>query len=102
MTRDIAIDMAREMARHVDAGKSGGHAVAAILQAFPAATAADMKRAMHIGLDQMEMWEEQWEEEASKAHLLFHGGSDAEIKAAFERTKLSAETLFPKPDKTRS
>jgi hypothetical protein len=36
------------------------------------------------------------------ADLLFNGGADAEIRAAIERTKLSAETLLPEPDKTKS
>jgi hypothetical protein len=89
--------MAREMARHVDAGSS------AMLKAFPTATAADMQRALQIGLDQMK-WEDEREEAVRKvADLLFNGGTDAEIKAAIERTKLSAETtLLRQPDKSKS
>jgi uncharacterized protein (DUF433 family) len=100
---DIAVDMGREMARHVDAGSSSDEIDAAMLKAFPTATAADMQRALQIGLDQMKMWEDEREEAVRKvAELLFNGGTDAEIKAAIERTKLSAETLFPKPDKAKS
>ena len=99
---DIAVDMAREMARHVDAGSSSDEIDAAMLKAFPTATAADMQRALQIGLDQMK-WEDEREEAVRKvAELLFNGATDAEIKAAIERTKLSAETLFPKPDKSKS
>jgi hypothetical protein len=48
-------------------------------------------------------WEDEREEAQRKvADLLFNGGTDAEIKAAIERTKLSTETLFPKPDKSKS
>jgi len=65
--------------------------------------AADMQRARQIGLDQMKMWDDEREEAVRKvAELLFNGGTDAGIKAAIERTKLSAETLFPKPDNSKS
>ena len=65
--------------------------------------AADMQRALQIGLDQMKMWDDEREEAVRKvAELLFNGGTDAGINAAIERTKLSAETLFAKPDKSKS
>ena len=100
---DIAVDMAREMARHVDAGSSSDEIEAAMLKAFPTATAADMQRALQIGLDQMKMCEDDREEAMRKVvDLLFKGATDGEIQAAFQRTKLSAETLFPKPDKPKS
>ena len=100
---DIAVDMAREMARHVDAASSLDEIDTAMLKAFPTATAADMQRALQIGLDQMKMWDDEREEAVRKvAELLFNGGIDAGINAAIERTKLSAETLFAKPDKSKS
>ena len=69
--RDRAIDIAREMARHIDAGSSQEEISAAIRRAF--------------------------------AELVGSGASPAaEIDAAISRTKLSAETSFPKPDKTKS
>ena len=62
-----------------------------------------MQRALQIGLDQMKMSEDEREEAVRKVvDLLFNGGTDAEIKAAIERTKLSAETLLPEPDNTKS
>ena len=100
---NIAVEMAREMARCIDAGSSSDEVNAAMLKAFPTAIAADMQRALQIGLDQMKMWEDEREEAVRKvAELLFNGGTDAEIKAAIERIKLSTETLFPKPDKSKS
>jgi hypothetical protein len=71
--RDRAIDIAREMARHIDAGSSQEEISAAIRRAF-----------------------------AVFADLMVSGAPAEEIDAAVNPTKLSAETLFPKPDKTNS
>jgi hypothetical protein len=68
---DRAIDITREMVRHIDAGSSQQEISAAIRRAF--------------------------------ADLMVSGASPAaEIDIAISRTKLSAATLFPKPDKTKS
>jgi type II secretory pathway component PulF len=86
MTRkpDIAIEIAREMARQLDAGKSFSEAAAVIPKVFPTATAADVERAGLIYYDELEMVLEQREE--------------ANTDTAF--AKSICETLFPKPDKT--
>jgi hypothetical protein len=68
--RDRAIGIAREMARHIDAGSSQEEISAVIRRAF--------------------------------ADLMANASPPAEIDAAISRTKLSAEILFPKPDKTKS
>jgi hypothetical protein len=50
-------DMAREMTRLMDAGKSSEECATEILRMFPSATGADLERALCIGLDHLEMLE---------------------------------------------
>ena len=111
MTRMVNhFDMAREMARLVDAGgKSADALVAEMRRMFPTATAADYERAKRIGLDRVEMLEEERQAAArSFADKWFNGAPeqviDASIHLHLRDSKLqpSAETLFPKPDKTKS
>jgi len=100
-------DMAREMARLVDAGKSTDETVTEMLRMFPTATAGDCQRAMRIGLERLEMLED---ERNAAAHnladqLFGRSTKDKEaIDAAVRQVQMlpSAETLFPEPDKSKS
>jgi hypothetical protein len=98
-------DMAREVAHLVDTGKSDDETVAEMLRMFPTATAADCQRAMRIGLERLDMLDE---ERYAAAHnlveLWFEGAPNPVIDAAIQRAQLrpSAETLFPKPDASKS
>jgi hypothetical protein len=98
-----ALDIAREMARHFERGKSVEEAIAAISAAFPSATSAELRRACRVGRDQMAMWRGTVSEDvAAIVDMIARGEPEAGIKAAVERAKLKAEAIFPmKPDKTR-
>jgi hypothetical protein len=103
--RDRAIDIARELVRHIDAGHSKEEIATAIDQAFPGATAAEIERARVIGLDEIDLWLENLRENAGKVFdMLMSGAPAEEIGAAANRicSNLTAETLFPKPDKAKS
>jgi hypothetical protein len=96
-------DMAKEMARLVDAGKDGDELLAEMCRKFPMATPADCDRALRIGLDRFEMLEE--ERARFLADTWFSGASKEVIDAAtkeYLKFKPSADTLFPKPDKSKS
>ena len=105
MTKDLAFDIARQMARFVDAGISGNEMVSEMRRMFPTAKAADYDRAKLIGLERLEMLEEERQAAVHKsADLLFGGGSKEAIDAAIQQVQMlpSAERLFPTPDKTKS
>jgi hypothetical protein len=100
-------DMAKEMARLAEAGISDDEMVAEMCRKFPTATPADCDRALRIGLDRFEILEE--ERLAAVRSLLadISGGAststiDAATKEYLAKFKASADTLFPKPDKTKS
>jgi predicted solute-binding protein len=101
-------DIAREMARLVDAGKGGDDVVTEMLRKFPGITAADLQRAKLIGMERLEMLEvEQMAACEDLADKWFNGASEPVVDAAIQHLKdaklqPSAETLFPKPDKTKS
>jgi uncharacterized protein (UPF0335 family) len=97
-------DMAREMARLVDAGKSIGEIAAEMLRKFPTATAADVQRALRIGLERIEMLEEERAAAAESFADQWFGGAEPDRQAidTVMNLKPSAETLFPKPDKSKS
>jgi hypothetical protein len=54
-TPNIAFDIAREIARQLDGGKSGRRVYAAIRHTFPTATRADLKQAGRIVRERWEM-----------------------------------------------
>jgi hypothetical protein len=83
-TPNIAFDIAREIARQLDGGKSGRRVYAAIRHTFPTATRAELKRAGRIVRERWEML------------------AEADLEAGKGLTKPTAEALFPEPDKTRS
>jgi predicted solute-binding protein len=101
-------DMAREMTRLMDAGKSTEECATEILRMFPSATGADLERALCIGLDHLKMLEaEQMAACQDLADKWFNAAPEPVIDAAIQHLKdaklqPSAETLFPKPDKTKS
>src|SRR5262249_6898885 len=112
-------DMAKELARLVDIGKAGDELVAEMCRKFPTATAADCDRAPRIGLDRVEILNEERLAAARafaekwctgpKAEKFFGSKPtqevvDTVIKLHLMDMKLkpSADTLFPKPDKTKS
>jgi hypothetical protein len=98
-------DMAREMARLVDTDKSSGEIAAEMRRLFPTATAADSQWAMRIGLERIEMLEEERQAAAHNlADLRFGGAPKEAIDAAIQQVQMlpSAQTLFPKPDQTKS
>src|SRR5262245_2180324 len=99
-----ALDIAREMARHFESGKSVEEAIGATSAAFPSATSAELRRACRVGRDQMAMWRGTVSEDvAAIVDMIARGEPEAGIKAAVERAKLKAETIFPmKPDKPRA
>jgi hypothetical protein len=78
--------------------------IAAVREAFPSATLADLQLACLVGVDQVEMFEEALRENASGAfNKMVSGAPKEEITAAFDRIKLKAESVFPTvPDKSRS
>jgi hypothetical protein len=96
-----ALDIAREMARHFESGKSVEEAIGAISTTFPSATSAELRRACRVGRDQLAMWQGTVSEDvAAIVELIARGEPEAGIKAAVERAKLKAETIFPmKPEK---
>jgi hypothetical protein len=81
---NIAFDIAREIARQLDGGKSGRRVYTAIRHTFPTATRADLKQAGRIVRERWEML------------------AEADLEAGKGLTKPTAEALFPEPDKTRS
>jgi hypothetical protein len=98
-------DMAREMARLVDTGKSGDEIVADVRSMFPTAAAADCRRAMRIGLERFEMLEEERQAATHNLAGLWFGGAPKQaIDAGIQQVQMlpSAETLFPNPDQTKS
>jgi hypothetical protein len=97
-------DMAREMARLVDAGKAGDEFVSAMRRKFPSATTADYERAKHITLDRLEILEEEGVAAAKSLADQWYGGAEPDRQAidTVMNLKPSAETLFPKPNKTKS
>jgi hypothetical protein len=99
-----ALDIAREMARHFESGKSVEEVVAAISAAFPSATFAELQRACRVGCDQMAMWQGTVSEDVvAVVDMIANDEPEGDIKAAVERAKLKAETNFPmKCDKARS
>ena len=99
-----SIDLAREMARHFEAGKDDDETLTAVRAKFPAATIAELQHACLVGRDQVQMWQESVAEDAGEVFdMLVSGATTEEVQAAFDRTKLRAETIFPtKPDKSRS
>ena len=105
MTKDLAFDIARQMARFVDAGISGNEMVSEMRRMFPTAKAADYDRAKLIGLERLEMLEEERQAAVHKSADLWFGGAPKEaIDAAIQQVQMlpSAERLFPTPDKTKS
>jgi len=54
-----AFDMAREMGGLIDGGKSPDEACAEMRRMFPMATLADTERGLRIGLDRIEILEEE-------------------------------------------
>jgi hypothetical protein len=93
-----SLDIAREMARHFESGKSVEEAIGA------SATSAELRRACRVGRDQMAMWQRTLSEDvAAIVDMIARGEPPAGIKAAVERAKLKAETIFPmKPDKAKA
>jgi hypothetical protein len=104
-------DMAKEMARLVDAGTSDDEVVAEMRRMFPMATAADYDRAKRVGIERFDMLQEERMAAArSLADTWFSGASKSTIDAATKqylkdvdaKFKPGADTLFPKPDKSKS
>jgi hypothetical protein len=90
-----ALDIAREMARHFESGKSVEGAIAAIGVSFPSATSAELRRACRVGRDRMATWQGTVSEDvAAIVDMIARGEPEAGIKAAVERAKLKAETIF--------
>jgi hypothetical protein len=107
MTMINHFDLAREIARCVDAGKSGDETVAEMHRLFPMATAADYARARDIGLDRVQMLEEERHEAARQLAAKWFSGPAPEvveegIRLYQSKMLPSAATLFPKPDKSKS
>jgi hypothetical protein len=101
--RDRAIDIARELIRHIDAGHSQEEINVAISQTFPGISCEEIELARVVGLDQIDLWFENQREDLGRAFDLLASGAPAhEIDAAVNRTRPNAETLFPKPDKSKS
>jgi hypothetical protein len=99
-----ALDIARENGAPFRVGQvRGSEAIGAISAAFPSATSAELRRACRVGRDQMAMWQGTVSEDVvAIVDMIARGEPEAGIKAAVERAKLKAETIFPmKPDKRR-
>jgi hypothetical protein len=112
-------DMAREMWRLVDAGRSAEELANEVVRRFPEARSADIKRAADIAIERLEILEEERQETARAFVEKWYTGREAEKffgstpaqevvdnAAMFYLMdyplKPSAETLFPKPDKSKS
>jgi hypothetical protein len=101
-------DMAREMARLIDAGKSSDEIPAEMRRMFPMAKAADFERARLIGVERVLILEAERQAAARSLADKWFGGADKSVidtaiqQYMADRFKPSAETLFPKPDKTKS
>src|SRR5262245_38213753 len=95
-----AIDIARTYIEIAMSGTSVNQAIAELRARFPTATIADLKRALQVGADQIDLYlesEETRREAAGKAFdLMVSGAPDAEIQAEFDRLKWTPETLFPR------
>lgn len=105
--RPTGVEIAREMARQLEAGRSTDEMMAEVRRAFPIATTAELMRACLIAVDHIDMWEEdasgnRREDLGKVFDLMVSKAPEAEIAAAVERTKLTAANLFPMPDKTKS
>ena len=97
-----ALDIAREIVRMPI--HDGGAIVAELERMFPTITLSDILHACDVGRDQVEMWTQDWREDAEKAfELLATGASREQIHAAMKRFNSTVANLFPtKPDKSRS
>jgi|SRR5215471_4433066 len=83
-----AFDIAREMARLVDACKSGDELAAEMRRKFPTATADDYRRAKIIGIDRLEMLEEERQAATRDLADLWFGGAPKEaIDAAIRSNR---------------
>jgi hypothetical protein len=102
-------DIAREMARLVDAGKEGEGLTSEMRRKFPRMTKAELQRAKLITVERIEMLEEARQTAARVfAEKWFNGASEPVIDVvimqylADMKLKPTADTLFPKPDKMKS
>jgi hypothetical protein len=97
-----ALDIAREMARLFEAGKSMEESISAVRNAFPSATVAELQQACLVGRHQMAVWQKTASDDALAIfEMIARGESEANIKASLAKRR--AEIIFPmKPDKTRS
>jgi hypothetical protein len=103
--QNIAFDIAHEVARLVDAGKAGEELVAEIRRKFPRMTVADIQRAKLIGIERVEILEEERTRIARDLAKKWFSGADKSVIDTSIQLMLrepSAETLFPKPDKSKS
>jgi hypothetical protein len=105
MTKDLAFNIASEMARFIDAGISGDEMVSEMRCMFPTAKAADYDRAKLIGLERVEMLEGGTQAAIHNLADLWLGGAPKEaIDAAIQQVQMlpSAERLFPAPDRPKA
>jgi hypothetical protein len=88
------IDIAREMARHFEAGKSVEETITAVRKAFPLATSAELQEACEVGRDRVEHWQEAISEDVQKLfQMIARCEPEAKIQAAFRRAKRKADAL---------
>jgi hypothetical protein len=97
-------DMARELAHLEGAGMPIEDCAAEMLRKFPTATVADVQRAILIGLERLEILEEERAAAAESLADQWFGGAEPDRQAidTVMNLKPSAEPLFPKPDRSKS
>jgi hypothetical protein len=96
------IDIAREIASHLE--RDEDETLAAVRAKFPEVTTGELIHACDVGRDQVRMWHESTAEDFGEVFdMMVSSAPPQDVRAAFDRAKLRAETIFPtKPDKSRS
>jgi len=101
--------MAREWVRRVIAGKPSHEALVELRRMFPTATPADLKRAFRIEIERADLVEEERLERARAFAERWYADADPNVFDTAIRLHLrdmklkpNVETLFPKPDKSKS
>src|SRR5262249_50331734 len=94
MSKSKSLDIARDLAIHFEAGKSVQEAIAAVREAFPSATSAELKEACQAGRDHVEHWHETIGEDVRRLfQMIALCEPQAKIDAAFARAKRRVATI---------